>query len=299
MLTAAFRCTLLSMFLAFALAPVQAQDPKPVRVLVWDEQQPEQARAYDHFLGNAIADYLSQRPGLRVLSVNLGSPEQGLDSATLEATDVIVWWGHRRHGDVKADRVNEVVQRVLGGKLGFVPLHSAHFAQPFMRLMQERAKADALRQIPAAERAGAELEAPGPLARTPVQRGAKLTPALEKAGGVWRLTPPACVFPAWRADGAPGHVRTLLADHPVAQGLPANWDIPHTEMYDEPFHVPAPDAVVFEERWDKGEHFRSGCAWQVGLGRVFYFRPGHEIYPVFRQAENLRVVENAVRWAAP
>jgi trehalose utilization protein len=69
-------------------------------------------------------------------------------------------------------------------------------------------------------------------------------------------------------------------------------------MYDEPFHVPPPDAVVFEEHWDKGEHFRSGCVWQVGKGRVFYFRPGHEVFPVYKQAEPLRVIENAVRWLA-
>ena len=67
-------------------------------------------------------------------------------------------------------------------------------------------------------------------------------------------------------------------------------------MYGEPFHVPAPDEVVFEESWDKGEYFRSGCVWKVGKGRVFYFRPGHETYPVFKQAEPLKVVENAARW---
>ena len=69
-------------------------------------------------------------------------------------------------------------------------------------------------------------------------------------------------------------------------------------MYGEPFHVPAPDEVVFEEKWDKGESFRSGSVWKVGKGRVFYFRPGHETYPIFKQAEPLRVVENAVRWMA-
>ena len=85
----------------------------------------------------------------------------------------------------------------------------------------------------------------------------------------------------------------------MAEGLPAKWDVGQTEMYDEPFHVPAPDDVVFEERWDKGEFFRSGCVWQVGKGRVFYFRPGHEIYPVYQQVEPLRVIENAVRWLNP
>lgn len=276
-----------------------AQPSKPVRVLVWDEQQPEQAQAYENFIGNALADHLGKRPGIRALSVSLNSPEQGLDAATLDATDVIVWWGHRQHAEVKNERVEAVVQRVLGGKLGFIALHSAHFAEPFMRLMHERAKEDSPQHIPEAERATAKFDFSAPLKRNLIKRDAKLTPSLEKLEGVWRLTPPACVFPAWRADGAPSHVTTLLPDHPIAKGLPAKWEIPHTEMYDEPFHVPNPDGVVFEERWGKGEKFRSGCVWKVKQGRVFYFRPGHETYPVYRQAENLAVIENAVRWAAP
>lgn len=104
------------------------------------------------------------------------------------------------------------------------------------------------------------------------------------------------IFPAYRPDGAPGHLTTLLVDHPIAKDLPKQWDIPQTEMYNESFHVPTPDTVVFEERWDKGEHFRSGCVWKVGRGTVFYFRPGLETYPVFKQREPLRVIENAARW---
>ena len=34
----------------------------------------------------------------------------------------------------------------------------------------------------------------------------------------------------------------------------------------------------------------------IGKGKVFYFRPGHETYPVFRQEIPLRVIENACRW---
>jgi trehalose utilization protein len=236
---------------------------------------------------------------MRVLSVNQDSPAQGLDPATLDATDVVIWWGHKKQKNVSVERAEEVVRRVLDGRLGFIALHSAHFSQPFMRLMQERAKADAPGQIPAAERATARFDFTLPLKRGQVKRDAQRTPYLEKIDGVWRLTPPGCIFPAYRADGAPSHMRTLLPDHPLARGLPAKWDIPQTEMYDEPFHVPAPDAVVFEEHWDRGEHFRSGCAWQVGKGRVFYYRPGHELYPIYRQDENLRIIENASRWASP
>ena len=67
-------------------------------------------------------------------------------------------------------------------------------------------------------------------------------------------------------------------------------------MYDEPFHVPEPDAVVFEERWEAGERFRSGCLWKLGDGYVFYYRPGHETFPVYKQEAPLKVVTNAARW---
>ncbi len=271
----------------------------PIRVLIWDEQQPEQKRAYgDLFLGETIAAHLSQQPGVTVKTVSLSSPEQGLDAATLEATDVIIWWGHVKHVKVAVGGVERVVNRVREGKLSLVALHSAHWARPFVRLMQERAKDDARAAIPEAERATAKLDFVNDQSiGVGVKRDAKLTPYLEKTGeGAWKLTLPACVFPAWRADAAPGHMTTLLADHPLAKGLPAKWDVKQTEMYDEPFHVPTPDAVVFEERWDKGEHFRSGCVWKVGQGRVFYFRPGHETYPVYQQKEPLQVIENAVRW---
>src|SRR6185436_12386612 len=110
------------------------------------------------------------------------------------------------------------------------------------------------------------------------------------------LATPNCCFPAYRADGMPSHVRTLLPHHPIARGLPGRFVIPKTEMYDEPFHVPAPDSVVFEERWQAGEWFRSGMVWQLGDGKVFYFRPGHETYPVFKEKTCLQIVRNAVRW---
>jgi trehalose utilization protein len=67
-------------------------------------------------------------------------------------------------------------------------------------------------------------------------------------------------------------------------------------MYDEPFHVPEPDVVIFEERWESGEWFRSGCLWQVGKGKVFYFRPGHETFPVYKEREVLQLLANAARW---
>lgn len=289
------KSTLTSILLCLVTYTAMAE---PIRVLVWDEQQPQQKEAYgEKFLGETIAAHLGQQSDLSVKTARLDEAEQGLSDETLDHTDVLVFWCHRRVKEQDDARMEAVVKRVLDGKLSLIALHSAHWAKPFVRLMQERAKADALQQLPEAERASAKWEFVNeqPYYKG-VKNGAPLTPALAHENGVWKLALPQCVFPAYRADGAPGHLTTVLPQHPIAAGLPAHWDIPQTEMYGEPFHVPAPDEVVFEESWDKGEHFRSGCVWKVGKGRVFYFRPGHETYPVFKQAEPLKVVENAARW---
>lgn len=290
------------MRLLLALLPflALAADPKPIRVLVWDEQQPEQTKGYgDKFLGETLAAGLADRPWLSVRTAKLADPEQGLSDAALDQTDVLVFWCHRKVKEQDDARVEAVVKRVQSGKLGFIALHSAHWAKPFVRLMQERAKDDAVKALPAAERPNAQWvfvnDAPY---YKGVKAGAPLTPSVKRTGNRYTLTLPQCVFPAYRNDGAPGHVSVVKPNHPIAAGLPAKWEIPQTEMYGEPFHVPAPDEVIFEERWDKGEFFRSGIAWQVGAGKVFYYRPGHETYPIFKQPENIQVVENAIRWAA-
>jgi len=287
--------------LALLSPPTRARAAELVRVLVWDEQQAEQKQAYGgRFLGETIADHLAARPGLSVGSVAISSPGQGVDAAALEGADVLIWWSHQKNHLVTDENVERIVARVKSGRLGLIALHSAHWSRPFVRLMQERAKEDALSQIPPSQRADARFEYSNesPYGKVP-PRGAPLTPSLRREDGVWKLALPGCIFPAYRGDGAPSHVTTLLPGHPIAAGLPAKWDVAATEMYDEPFHVPTPDEVVFEERWDKGEWFRAGCVWRVGKGKVFYFRPGHETYPVFRQAEPLLALENAVRWLAP
>ena len=288
-----------ALWFAMVSTATAAEPRNVVRVRVWDERQPEQKKAYDGgFLGDSIARHLRKNAGFEVKSVALDDPDQGLSDAALDQTDVLIWWGHVRHDAVKDDRVKAVVDRVMAGKLSLIALHSAHFARPFMSLMHERSKADALKMIPEADRRAGKFDFSRPLKREMVKPDSLLTPRLEKQGETWMLIPPVCVFPSWRADAAPGHVTTLLPDHPIAAGLPKTWDVRQTEMYSEPFHVPAPDAVIFEEKWDKGERFRSGCLWTVGKGKVFYFRPGHETYPVFEQAEVIHVLENAVKFMA-
>jgi len=160
-----------------------------------------------------------------------------------------------------------------------------------------------LKVLPPAERTGAIWRETNLFAavRTPPKYTERLTPAAlyQKpfAGPVQiDLVLPNCCFPGYRPDAMPSRVTVLLPEHPIARGLPLEFTIEQTEMYNEPFHVPPPDAVVFEERWEKGEWFRSGSVWNVGTGKVFYFRPGHEMYPVFKNPTVLKVIENAVRW---
>ena len=76
-------------------------------------------------------------------------------------------------------------------------------------------------------------------------------------------------------------------------------EIENTEMYGEHFDIPVPDELVFISWFPGGEVFRSGCCFNRGNGRVFYFRPGHETHPIYHNEEVLRVILNAIKWAAP
>lgn len=278
--------------------------PGGVRVLVWDERQPKQQQAYENWLGNAIAEYLRNQPGIGAVPVALDDPHQGLNDETLDKCQVLVWWGHVRHRDVLPATGRRIVDRIKAGKLSLVALHSAHWSTPFVIAMRDRATEDALASLPEAERATAKVEYVTPLPGKPPAKDAPLTPSSERkadpATGQVTLTVrlPVCCFPSWREDGKPSHVTVLDPTHPIAKDLPATFDIPQTEMYADPFHVPKPDAALFLEKWDAGEQFKSGMVWQLGKGKVFYFRPGHESYGVYKEPLPLKIIENACRWLA-
>jgi trehalose utilization protein len=274
-----------------------------VKVVVWDEQQPAQKPAYANFLGNQIAQHLAGQPGISVRSVNINDPGQGLDAGVLDDARVLIWWGHARHAEISPETGRSIVKRIKDGKLSLIALHSAHWSTPFVEAMNERTRSDfagAVRADEQGRRIDVSFVAPAQRYTVP-KREARLTPYVS-----WRKYPdgrgkasvrlPLCCFPAYRGDGKPSRVTVLIPDHPIAKGIPREFEIPQTEMYDEPFHVPAPDEVVFEERWETGEWFRSGALWKLGKGRVFYFRPGHETYPIFKQPIPLKILSNAVRW---
>jgi len=103
----------------------------------------------------------------------------------------------------------------------------------------------------------------------------------------------------WRVAGERERLWVCDPVHPIARGIGKFFDLAHEEMYGEPFAIPAPEEQVFISWFEGGEVFRSGCCWRRGKGRVFYFRPGHEIYPTYHDANVRRVIANAVEWASP
>jgi trehalose utilization protein len=102
----------------------------------------------------------------------------------------------------------------------------------------------------------------------------------------------------WREAGERERLWVVDPSHPIADGLGDGFAIDEEEMYGEHFDVPAPDRLVLVSWFEGGEVFRSGCCYERGRGRIFYFRPGHETHPTYFHPDVRRVIANAVRWAS-
>ena len=191
-----------------------------------------------------IAEAIGEDGECEIRTATLQETEHGLTAAALDRNDVLVWWGHAAHGEVEDKIVDRVLARVWEG-MGFIALHSAHYAKPFKRLM----------------------------------------------GTSCCLT--------WREAGEKERLWVCNPAHPIARGIDRYFEIPNTEMYGEPFAIPTPDETVFISWFEGGEVFRSGCTWKRGNGKIFYFRPGHEVYPIYHHPVVRQVLRNAVRWATP
>jgi trehalose utilization protein len=222
---------------------------KSIAVTVWNEhrhekKEPKIAKIYPTGMHGAIASHLGKARGVEARTATLDEPDHGLTDEVLEATDVLIWWGHMAHNQVRDEIVEKVQAHVISG-MGIILLHSAHFSKIFRRLM----------------------------------------------GTTCSLK--------WREAGEREILWCARPGHPIAAGLPDPIILEHTEMYGEFFDVPEPEATIFISNFAGGEVFRSGCVWTRGAGKVFYFRPGHETYPIYHDKNVLKVIENACRWAAP
>jgi trehalose utilization protein len=103
----------------------------------------------------------------------------------------------------------------------------------------------------------------------------------------------------WRSEHDRELVWTVNPTHPIARGVPSPIVIPEQEMYGEQFDIPVPDELVFISSFSGGEVFRSGCTFRRGNGKIFYFSPGDQDFPVYHHPDVRRVIANGVEWVAP
>jgi trehalose utilization protein len=220
-----------------------------IKVTVWNEYTQEQmegetAKIYPQGLHVTIADFLNMDDEIQAATSVITDDEQGLSNGLLENTDVLIWWGHMRHGeinDIFAERVAEKVRRGMG----MIFLHSSHQSKPFIRLL----------------------------------------------GTTGRL--------GWREAREKSRVWTINPAHPITKGVPEQFLLDHEEMYSEPFGIPEPLSTVFISWFEGGNVFRSGVTFIRDLGKIFYFQPGHETFPIYHNANIQRIITNAVKWARP
>jgi trehalose utilization protein len=103
----------------------------------------------------------------------------------------------------------------------------------------------------------------------------------------------------WREAKEKSRVWTASPNHPIAQGIPVQFLLEQEEMYSEPFGIPEPDATVFISWFEGGNVFRSGVTFRREFGKIFYFQPGHETYPIYYIPHVQQIITNAVKWAKP
>ncbi|WP_453990971.1 ThuA domain-containing protein [Bacillus nitroreducens] len=103
----------------------------------------------------------------------------------------------------------------------------------------------------------------------------------------------------WREADEKERIWIVDPSHPITEGLGEYIELEKEEMYGEHFDIPAPDQLLMVSWFEGGEVFRSGCTYQRGKGKIFYFRPGHETYPTYHQKDIQLVIRNAVKWAEP
>ncbi|MGI8475961.1 MAG: ThuA domain-containing protein [Thermomicrobiales bacterium] len=220
-----------------------------IAVTIWNEFRHEKeskavSDVYPEGIHGALAKGVGVEGDFTVRTATLDEPEHGLTQETLDATDVLVWWGHKAHLAVGDEIVERVHRRVLGG-MGLIVLHSGHHSKIFKKLM----------------------------------------------GTTCNLK--------WREAGDKERLWVVNPGHAIVRGIGEYIELPDEEMYGEHFDIPQPDELVFVSWFTGGEVFRSGCCYTRGRGKIFYFRPGHESFPTYYNADVLTVIRNAVRWTAP
>ena len=220
---------------------------KKINVTIWNENYHEQVKErirqiYPTGIHGALKEKLSEFGEYNLTVATLDMEEHGLTEEVLNNTDVLIWWGHAKHHEVKDEIVDRIKARVLDG-MGFIALHSAHGSKIFKALMGTNCRVK------------------------------------------------------WRENDEKERLWVIDPSHPIVKNVPEYIEIAEEETYGENFGIPTPDELIFVSWFKGGEVFRSGCTFKRGLGKIFYFRPGHEEYPIYYRDDIIRVIKNAVDWA--
>lgn len=105
-----------------------------VTIFVEDDKANTQPEVLEVYKDGIAAELATIFKGGKVRTVSSFEPECGLTQGVLDDTDVLLWWGHRFHGNVPDEVAKRVVNAVLSG-MGFIAMHSAHYSKPFKALM--------------------------------------------------------------------------------------------------------------------------------------------------------------------
>ncbi len=106
-------------------------------------------------------------------------------------------------------------------------------------------------------------------------------------------------IPPWKEPGERERLYVTAPSHPIAAGIPSGYIIPNEEPYCEYFDIPKPDDIVFLGGYENGMCIRAGVTFTRGLGKIFYFQPGHDTFPVYHDPVIRKIIHNAVMWASP
>lgn len=241
----------------------------PLRVLVWDEAPRHAPKSvYPKSINGAIADGLNELGAGKIVATtaNLDDPNQGITDDALSNSDVLIWWGHARHGEVSDENAAKIKKAVHSG-LGFIALHSAHYSKPFKQILGAPGHLK-----------GGWREAENPADTEEIRVCAPKHPI---AQGVKDF-----VLPAEEMYGAP-------FDVPPAQVIVFQSYFPLGGEYFPSFCVTVGEGIDPEFTSGRGGGQNQG----EGAGRVFYFRPGHETYPTYFDKSVRQVLHNAALWA--
>lgn len=105
-----------------------------IRALVWSEGTAPQA-VYPNDVNASIAEHLNENRDIIAKTASIDEPDQGVSDERLDWANVILWWGHLRHDEVTDETVDRIEDYVRNGGVGFIGLHSGHYARPFKRLI--------------------------------------------------------------------------------------------------------------------------------------------------------------------